>query len=443
MVSPEWVPFESTISFRFHELREMGKSHKEDPSAVREGVRMGLVITGCDVFLVRTCEELESDWLKVLGDIQQKTILPVGLLPPSVQESTEERDDTWLEIGGWLDKQKKSSVVYVALGTEATPSQAQITELALGLELSGLAFFWTLRSRPGSSQSNSVELPNGFEERTKGRGMVWISWAPQLRILAHDAIGGFLTHCGWSSIIEGLQQGLPLIMLPMLWDQGLNARALAEKNVGVELFRNEQDGSFTRNSVAESLSLVMVEEEGRIYREKAREMSSIFKDRELQERYISTLPATSSDKDEKLDFTKPNLVACNAALEGGCRNLESVTNVESVVETMSILGVMPDELSFGAKFTRGNVSMGINGGWWWIDGGGGGGVWWMVVEWWWTLDVVLWWCGGGGGGRSVVVDIGRGVVVVDGGGRGVVVVVVVVVVEVVDWWWSIGGGSVR
>lgn len=286
MVSPEWVPFESTISFRLHELREMGKSYKEDPSAVQEGVRMGLVITGCDVFLVRTCEELESDWLKVLGDIQQKTILPVGLLPPSVQDSMEERDDTWREIGGWLDKQKKSSVVYVALGTEATPSQDQITELALGLELSGLPFFWTLRSRPGSSQSDSIELPNGFEERTKGRGMVWTSWAPQLRILAHDAVGGFLTHCGWSSIIEGIQQGLPLIMLPMLWDQGLNARALAEKNVGVELFRNEQDGSFTRNSVAESLSLVMVEEEGRIYREKAREMSSIFKDRDLHERYI-------------------------------------------------------------------------------------------------------------------------------------------------------------
>ncbi|XP_015895160.3 pentatricopeptide repeat-containing protein At1g69290 [Ziziphus jujuba] len=51
--------------------------------------------------------------------------------------------------------------------------------------------------------------------------------------------------------------------------------------------------------------------------------------------------------DEKLDFMKPDLIACNAALEGCCRELESVDDAEKVVETMSILGVRPDELSFG------------------------------------------------------------------------------------------------
>ncbi|KAG5532754.1 hypothetical protein RHGRI_027154 [Rhododendron griersonianum] len=51
--------------------------------------------------------------------------------------------------------------------------------------------------------------------------------------------------------------------------------------------------------------------------------------------------------DEKLDFMKPNLVACNAALEGCCRDLESIVDAENVVETMSVLGVRPDELSFG------------------------------------------------------------------------------------------------
>ncbi|XP_057494892.1 pentatricopeptide repeat-containing protein At1g69290-like [Actinidia eriantha] len=51
--------------------------------------------------------------------------------------------------------------------------------------------------------------------------------------------------------------------------------------------------------------------------------------------------------DEKLDFMKPSLVACNTALEGCCCYLESVSDAESVMETMSILGVRPDELSFG------------------------------------------------------------------------------------------------
>uniref|UniRef100_A0A2C9WHM0 At1g68980-like TPR repeats domain-containing protein n=1 Tax=Manihot esculenta TaxID=3983 RepID=A0A2C9WHM0_MANES len=51
--------------------------------------------------------------------------------------------------------------------------------------------------------------------------------------------------------------------------------------------------------------------------------------------------------DEKLDFMKPDLAACNVALEGCCRQLESVRDAENVIETMSVLGVRPDEWSFG------------------------------------------------------------------------------------------------
>ncbi|XP_062111443.1 pentatricopeptide repeat-containing protein At1g69290 [Humulus lupulus] len=51
--------------------------------------------------------------------------------------------------------------------------------------------------------------------------------------------------------------------------------------------------------------------------------------------------------DEKLRFMKPDLSACNAALEGCCHQLKSVIEAEKVVETMSVLGVRPDESSFG------------------------------------------------------------------------------------------------
>ena len=75
-------------------------------------------------------------------------------------------------------------------------------------------------------------------------------------------------------------------MLPFLGDQGLIARFLEKKQAGVEVPRNEQDGSFTRDSVAETLRLVMKDEKGKIYRDKAKEMTSIFGDRDLQYRYI-------------------------------------------------------------------------------------------------------------------------------------------------------------
>ncbi|PRQ40649.1 putative pentatricopeptide [Rosa chinensis] len=51
--------------------------------------------------------------------------------------------------------------------------------------------------------------------------------------------------------------------------------------------------------------------------------------------------------DEKMEFMKPDLAACNAALEGCCCELESVSGAEKVVETMAVLGVRPDESSFG------------------------------------------------------------------------------------------------
>jgi hypothetical protein len=124
----------------------------------------------------------------------------------------------------------------------------------------------------GLADTEVIELPEGFEERTKERGVVCTSWAPQLKILAHDSVGGFLTHSGWSSVVESLQFERPLILLTFYADQGINAKVLDEKKIGYLIPRNEQDGSFTRDSVAESLRLVIVEEEGKAYRDKAKEM---------------------------------------------------------------------------------------------------------------------------------------------------------------------------
>ncbi|OUZ99749.1 UDP-glucuronosyl/UDP-glucosyltransferase [Macleaya cordata] len=227
-----------------------------------------------------------------------KPVLPVGLLPPpppppppSVQQDNGEDDkhEEWMRISEWLDKQEKGSVVYVALGTEATLSQEELTELALGLEESELPFFWVLRKPAGSStdhQDPSVLLPDGFQERTKGRGFVCMSWAPQLRILGHPSVGGFLTHCGWSSIIEGLALGCPLILLPVINDQALNSRILEWKKIGLEIERDEEDGLFTKESVAKSLRTVVVEEEGETFRAKARELRGVFGDKERHDRYV-------------------------------------------------------------------------------------------------------------------------------------------------------------
>ncbi|GMP58423.1 hypothetical protein CsSME_00022096 [Camellia sinensis var. sinensis] len=71
-------------------------------------------------------------------------------------------------------------------------------------------------------------VPDGFEDRVSGRGMVIKGWAPQVPILNHQAVGGFLSHCGWNSVLEGLAGGVMILGWPMEADQFVNTRLLVE-----------------------------------------------------------------------------------------------------------------------------------------------------------------------------------------------------------------------
>ncbi|KAJ0101372.1 hypothetical protein Patl1_05300 [Pistacia atlantica] len=281
-VPPKWVSFDTRVAYRLYEAKKFFGHFEMNDSGVTDIVRVGTVMAGCDVIAVRSCMEIESEWIYLVGELHGKPVLPIGLLPPTAHDSRDANEDsTWLTISEWLGKRKRKTVIYVAFGSELNLSQNELTELALGLELSGLPFFWALRNR-----DETIVLPDGFEERVKGRGVVWTSWAPQLRILAHESVGAFLTHCGFSSITESLYFGHPLVLLPFSMDQGLIARVFAEKKAGIEIARNEEDGAYTRKSVAEALKLVIVEEEGRIYREKAKELGVLFADEELHDQYV-------------------------------------------------------------------------------------------------------------------------------------------------------------
>ncbi|PKI73103.1 hypothetical protein CRG98_006511 [Punica granatum] len=286
---PSWVPpkFESNVAYRLHEIAKYMDRSEEYTSVTSDTERFGISIRGCNMVAVRTCIEFEPEWFGLLSELYRKPVVPIGLLPPTREEyEGAGSQEKWLPIKHWLDEQRPGSVVYVALGTESSPSQEELTELALGLDQSDLPFFWVLRDAPESTQSRLENLPDGFLERVRGRGVICTEWAPQSRILSHDAVGGFLTHCGCNSFIEALMFSRVLVMLPMLNDQGLNARLLSRKGVGVEVPRDEKDGSFTHESVAESLRLAIVDESGETLRAKARQMKSLFGDMERNEIHV-------------------------------------------------------------------------------------------------------------------------------------------------------------
>ncbi|KAJ0966267.1 hypothetical protein J5N97_027405 [Dioscorea zingiberensis] len=283
-VPPSWIPFPSNIAYSLHGARLFVNIYGNNGSGVSDISRFAATLHGCKLVAPRTCMEIEPECLTLLQDLYNKPVVPVGLLSPSnTKTSSTTTDHDHNLILNWLDKQRPRSVVYVAFGSEATLSIELLHELALGLEMSELHFLWALRKPVGFV---GEVLPESFEERTRERGVVTMGWVPQLDVLGHLAVGGFLTHSGWSSVIEALQFGHPLVLLPIFADQDINARVVEGRGFGVEVKRKEEDGSFDGEAVASALRLVMVEDEGKEIRIKAKELSVVFGDKERQEQYV-------------------------------------------------------------------------------------------------------------------------------------------------------------
>ncbi|KAL8119721.1 7-deoxyloganetic acid glucosyl transferase-like [Apium graveolens] len=127
----------------------------------------------------------------------------------------------------WLEEQPLKSVIYVSFGSLATVTKEQLMEFWYGLVNSGHRFLWVIRIDLLADNSDKKEVPKELEEGTKARGYT-VTWAPQEEVLAHPAIGGFLTHSGWNSTLESIYEGVPMICWPYLADQQINSRFVGE-----------------------------------------------------------------------------------------------------------------------------------------------------------------------------------------------------------------------
>ncbi|RWW21233.1 hypothetical protein GW17_00014619 [Ensete ventricosum] len=122
----------------------------------------------------------------------------------------------------WLDDRDRDSVLYVCFGSLGTFTKAQFHELALALEAWGHPFIWVVR------ECSDDWWPDGYTERTQGRCMIMKGWAPQILLLNHTAVGGFVTHCGWNSCLEAVSSGVPMVTWPLFADQFFNEKLITE-----------------------------------------------------------------------------------------------------------------------------------------------------------------------------------------------------------------------
>ncbi|KAJ9565625.1 hypothetical protein OSB04_001591 [Centaurea solstitialis] len=122
----------------------------------------------------------------------------------------------------WLDSKKPKSVLYVCLGSQCRLIPSQLSEIGLALEASNHPFIWVISRQERFEELEKWLVEEKYEERNKGKGLLIIGWAPQVLILSHPSMKGFLTHCGWNSVIEGICAGIPMITWPMFSEQFLN-----------------------------------------------------------------------------------------------------------------------------------------------------------------------------------------------------------------------------
>ncbi|KAL3031411.1 hypothetical protein AAZX31_02G028200 [Glycine max] len=138
----------------------------------------------------------------------------------------------------------------------------QVEEVAWGLKESGVSFLWVLR------ESEHGKLPLGYRELVKDKGLI-VTWCNQLELLAHQATGCFVTHCGWNSTLESLSLGVPVVCLPQWADQLPDAKFLDEIwDVGVWP-KEDEKGIVRKQEFVKSLKVVMEGERSREIRRNA------------------------------------------------------------------------------------------------------------------------------------------------------------------------------
>ncbi|XP_024996068.1 anthocyanidin 3-O-glucosyltransferase 2-like [Cynara cardunculus var. scolymus] len=257
----------------------------------REGLDIALGLSRklrkAKAIMVNTFLELETHAVESLSS--DSSIPPVYTVGPILNlegGAGKPLDD---DVMRWLDSQPPSSVVFLCFGSMGSFEKVQVNEIAHALERSGHRFVWSLRRPPSNETPNSnpsdyedlrVVLPEGFLERTARIGKV-IGWAPQVKLLAHHAVGGFVSHCGWNSMLESLWFGVPTATWPIYAEQQMNAfEMVVELGLAVDI-KMDYTGNAHFNTKAEIVTVTADEIEDGIrqlmaddtIRKKVKEMS--------------------------------------------------------------------------------------------------------------------------------------------------------------------------
>ncbi|KAJ3691608.1 hypothetical protein LUZ61_020772 [Rhynchospora tenuis] len=228
-----------------------------------------------DEVLINSFYELETEEAEYMASVwRAKTIGPT--VPSSYLDNHIPSDTSYgfhvykpdtAPCMAWLDTKLPNSVVYISIGSISSLDIRQMAELAYGIFNSNIPFLWVVRS------SEVSKLPEGFADEAKERGLI-VSWSPQLDVLTHQAVGCFLSHCGWNSTIEALSLGVPIVAFPQWTDQPMNASYVESVwEVGVRT-RQDSEGLVRSEEVERCVKELMKGVRSEEYRRNAEKWSN-------------------------------------------------------------------------------------------------------------------------------------------------------------------------
>ncbi|KAK9280033.1 hypothetical protein L1049_013718 [Liquidambar formosana] len=252
---------------------------------------------GADFVLCNTVQELEPETIAAL-----QTKMPfyaIGPIFPTGFTKSIVTTSMWSESDctHWLDTKPHRSVLYVSFGSYAHVAKEDLSEIANGLLLSGVNFVWVLRPDIVSSD-DADPLPVGFKEEIGDRAII-VPWCCQIAVLGHPAIGGFLTHCGWNSILESMWCRVPLLCFPLLTDQFTNRKLVVDDwKVGINLSDRK---SITRQDVSEKINRMMSGKSGDGLIKKIEEV------RKILENALTTDGSSEKNMDQFIEHLKARI----------------------------------------------------------------------------------------------------------------------------------------
>ncbi|KAH6795286.1 hypothetical protein C2S51_036272 [Perilla frutescens var. frutescens] len=223
-VTPAVPPLSITTGFpelRLPRLPSLGPQTGRYPPIMRFMLRQFDNSENADWVLFNSFHKLEEEvinWMSGLWPVRAiGPTLPSSYLDNRVKDDHDYGFNIITPDAGacskWLDSKAKRSVVYVSFGSAFSLSSEQAAEVANALLHSSKSFLWVVKP------SEEDRLPTNF---TSDRGLV-VTWCPQLAVLAHEAVGCFVSHCGWNSTLEAISLGVPVVAMPQFLDQITNA----------------------------------------------------------------------------------------------------------------------------------------------------------------------------------------------------------------------------